>query len=154
MTTRTEANKAMKEEQKSFEYCVNMINSMRNLDVVKNYLQERGITVDFLTKKVNKQLACKAELFKYCNLHEFTAANGETYKAIYRKDKDGNVVEAKWSVWCVLCALDARYKAIQEADKKAKAIKEMKAKEESRAALAAELKAKKGMKKATTKKAA
>ena len=153
MATRMEANKAMKEEQKSFEFCANMICQMRQLPEVKAYLSERAITVDYLTKKENKQLVCKADLFQYCKLHEFTAANGATYKAIYRKDKDGNVVEAKWSVWRVLCAIDARYKAMQEAAKKEKAIKEMKAKEESRASLAAELKAKKGTKK-TTKKAA
>lgn len=141
----------MKDEQKSFDFCVSMIYQMRNLETVKTFLQERGITVSYLTEKKDKQLVCKADLFQYCKLHEFTAANGDTYKAIYRKDKDGNIVQAKWSVWRVLCAIDARYKAKQEAAKKENAIKEMKAKEESRASLAAELKAKKGARKISKK---
>ena len=51
----------------------------------------------------------------YCNLHEFTAKDGSTYKAIYRKDKDGNIVQANWSIWRVLCAIDKMYMAKKEA---------------------------------------
>lgn len=141
-TTRMQANAAMKQEQKSFEFCVNMIYQMRSLPEVKSYLSERSITVDYLTKRVEKQLVCKADLFQYCKLHEFIAANGDKYQAIYRKDKDGKIIEAKWSVWRVLCAIDARYNAIQEKEKKAASIKKIEKAEKSRQALAAELKAK------------
>ena len=92
-TTRMQANAAMKQEQKSFEFCVNMIYQMRSLPEVKSYLSERSITVDYLTKRVEKQLVCKADLFQYCKLHEFIAANGDKYQAIYRKDKDGKRVK-------------------------------------------------------------
>lgn len=116
MTTRIEANAEMKAAQKSFEVCVTMLIAMSSLPKVKSYLAEREITKAYLQKKSEaKTLVCKAELMNYCNLHEFTAKNGKTYKAIYRKDKQGNIVEANWSVWRVLCAIDKMYMAKQEA---------------------------------------
>lgn len=139
MTTRIQANAAMKAEQKSFEMCVTMIIAMASLPDVKNYLSEREVTVSYLSKKsAAKTLVCKAQLMNYCNLHEFTSKNGSTYKAIYRKDKDGNIVEAKWSIWRVLCAIDKMYmekqnaKTIKEAidGKKAIAKAEAKCKQE------------------------
>lgn len=135
MATRIEANKAMKQEMKSFEMCVKMIVTMKNLPDVKAYLNER-VSSTFLTEKTKDgSLACKAELFKFCKLHSFKSSTGVEYKAIFRKDKGGNIVEAKWSIWRVLLAIDARYKAMQEAEKKSVAIAEMKAKEESRTKL-------------------
>jgi len=116
MTTRIQANAAMKAEMKSFEMCVTMLISMASLPDVKKYLSEREITVSYLKEKsAAKTLVCKAQLMNYCNLHEFTAKNGTTYKAIYRKDKQGNIVEANWSIWRVLCAIDKMYVAKQEA---------------------------------------
>lgn len=116
MTTRIQANAAMKAEMKSFEMCVTMLISMASLPDVKKYLSEREITVSYLKEKsAAKTLVCKAQLMNYCNLHEFTAKNGTTYKAICRKDKDGNIVEAKWSIWAVLCAIDKMYTAKKEA---------------------------------------
>ena len=116
MTTRIEANAAMKAEMKSFEMCVTMLISMASLPEVKKYLSEREITVAYLKQKSEaKTLVCKAQLMNYCNLHEFTAKNGTTYKAIYRKDKQGNIVEANWSIWRVLCAIDKMYMAKKEA---------------------------------------
>lgn len=83
---------------------------------VKAYLSEREITVSYLKEKsAAKTLVCKAQLMNYCNLHEFTAKDGSTYKAIYRKDKDGNIVQANWSIWRVLCAIDKMYMAKKEA---------------------------------------
>lgn len=115
MTTRIQANAAMKAEMKSFEMCVTMLISMASLPDVKKYLSEREITVSYLKEKsAAKTLVCKAQLMNYCNLHEFTAKNGTTYKAIYRKDKQGNIVEANWSIWRVLCAIDKMYMAKQE----------------------------------------
>lgn len=131
MTSRIEANRAIKEEMKSFEACVSMLVSMSALPEVKSYLADRSITKEWLTRKVNKALACKAELFGYCKLHTFTAASGQTYQAICRKDKSGEIVEAKWSIWRVLCAIDARYKAQKEQADKDRAIKERAAKEKS-----------------------
>ncbi len=131
MATRIEANKAIKNEMKSFEACVSLLVSMASLPEVKDYLSERAITKEWLTRKENKALACKAELLAYCKLHEFTAANGQTYKAIFRKDKSGQVVEAKWSIWRVLCAIDARHKALKAQADKAAAIKAQAAKEKS-----------------------
>ena len=116
MTTRIQANAAMKAEMKSFEMCVTMLISMASLPDVKKYLSEREITVSYLKEKsAAKTLVCKAQIMNYCNLHEFTAKNGTTYKAIYRKDKQGNIVEANWSIWRVLCAIDKMYVAKQEA---------------------------------------
>lgn len=116
MTTRIQANAAMKAAQKSFEVCVTMIVSMASLPEVKSYLSEREISVSYLKEKsAAKTLVCKAQLMNYCNLHEFTAKDGSTYKAIYRKDKEGNIVEAKWSIWRVLCAIDKMYMAKKEA---------------------------------------
>lgn len=134
MTTRIEANAAIKQEMKSFEACVTMLLSMSGLPAVKAYLSEREITKDYLKKKTTdgKQLFCKAELFHYVNLHEFTASNGSTYKAIFRKDKNGSIVEAKWSIWRVLCAIDKMYTTKREA----KTIKEaVEAKKQSVAAI-------------------
>lgn len=116
MTTRIEANAAIKAEMKSFEMCVTMLISMASLPDVKKYLSEREITVSYLKQKsAAKTLVCKAQLMNYCNLHEFTAKDGSTYKAIYRKDKDGNIVQANWSIWRVLCAIDKMYMAKKEA---------------------------------------
>ena len=116
MTTRIQANAAMKAEQKSFEMCVTMLIAMASLPDVKAYLSEREITVSYLKQKsAAKTLVCKAQLMNYCNLHEFTAKDGSTYKAIYRKDKDGNIVQANWSIWRVLCAIDKMYMAKKEA---------------------------------------
>ena len=116
MTTRIQANSAIKTEMKSFEMCVTMLISMASLPDVKAYLSEREITVSYLKEKsAAKTLVCKAQLMNYCNLHEFTAKDGSTYKAIYRKDKDGNIVQANWSIWRVLCAIDAMVKAKNEA---------------------------------------
>lgn len=116
MTTRIEANAEMKAEMKSFEMCVTMLISMASLPKVKKYLSEREVTLSYLKEKnEDKTLVCKKELMKHCNLHEFTAKNGATYKAICRKDKNGNIVEAKWSIWAVLCAIDKMYTAKKEA---------------------------------------
>lgn len=116
MTTRIQANAAMKAEMKSFEMCVTMLISMASLPDVKKYLSEREITVSYLKQKsAAKTLVCKAQLMNYCNLHEFTAKDGSTYQAIYRKDKDGNIVQANWSIWRVLCAIDKMYMAKKEA---------------------------------------
>lgn len=116
MTTRIEANAAMKAEMKSFEMCVTMLISMASLPDVKKYLSEREITISYLKEKsAAKTLVCKAQLMNYCNLHKFTAKNGTTYKAIYRKDKQGNIVEANWSIWRVLCAIDKMFVAKKEA---------------------------------------
>lgn len=116
MTTRIQANSAIKAEMKSFEMCVTMLISMASLPDVKAYLSEREITVSYLKEKsAAKTLVCKAQLMNYCNLHEFTAKDGSTYKAIYRKDKDGNIVQANWSIWRVLCAIDKMYMAKKEA---------------------------------------
>ena len=116
MTTRIQANAAIKAEMKSFEMCVTMLVSMSALPEVKSYLSERGISVSWFKQRTEaKTLVCKAVLMNYCNLHEFKAANGTTYKAIYRKTKEGEIVEAKWSIWRVLCAIDAMVKAKNEA---------------------------------------
>lgn len=155
MTTRIQANAAIKAEMKSFEMCVSTLLAMRNLPEVKSYLSEREITADYLKKKTTdgKQLFCKVELFHYVNLHEFTAANGTTYKAIFRKDKYGNIVQANWSIWRVLCAIDKMYmakkdkKSIKEAVEakmqQAKAIKQSEEKqqaiEEERASIIAKV---------------
>lgn len=140
MTTKIEANKAIKAEQKSFEFCVSLINQMSTLSEVKNFLSERGITSDFLTNKENKQLTCKAELFKYCKLHEFTATNGEKYKAIFTKNEKWGVREAKWSVWRVLGTIDARHKALGEAIKHETSIKEIEVADKGRKAPIADTK--------------
>ena len=110
MTTRIEANAAMKQEMKSFEMCVKMLVAMADLKDVKAYLKERNVTKDYLKSK-----KCREDLFKVVNTMEFTAKNGSKYQAIYRKDKDGNLVEAKWSIWRVLCAIDKSFVASQEA---------------------------------------
>ena len=116
MVTRIQANAAMKAEMKSFEMCVTMLISMASLPDVKKYLAEREITVAYLKQKsAAKTLVCKAQLMNYCTLYEFTAKNGSTYKAIGRKDKSGKIVEANWSIWRVLCAIDKMYMAKQEA---------------------------------------
>lgn len=116
MITRIEANRAIKDAQKSFEVCASMLVQFSAIcPSVKEYLQERGITKDYLTKKsAAKNLVCKAELMKYVKLHEFPCKNG-TYMDIYQKDKAGNIVPAKWSVWKVMCAIDSMVKAKKEA---------------------------------------
>lgn len=145
MITRIVANRAIKEAQKSFEVCITMLLQYASIcKDVKQYLTERGITKEYLTKKTEaKTLVCKAELFRYVKLYEFTSASGGTYKAIGRMDaKTKTIVEAKWTIWGVMCAIDKMYIAKQEAKtireavegKKAnaKAIEESEAKEEAK----------------------
>lgn len=123
--SRNEVNNTLKKEQKSFEFCVKII--ANSVDpIISKYLSERGLSKTYLTEKgADKVITCKADLMSYCKLHTFTAANGSTYQAIYRTDKAGEKVEAKWSVWRVLCAIDAKYKAESAiAGKKAMVAKE------------------------------
>lgn len=149
MTTRIEVSKAHKEAQKSFEVSVTMLLTFSSIcSTTRDYLKERGITKEYLTKKTqSKTLVCKAELMKYCKLHEFTAKDGSTYKAIYRKDKDGNIVEAKWSVWAVMCAIDnmvkakAEAKTIKEAIEGKKAVAKAEAKAEQEETIREEVRA-------------
>ena len=161
MTTRIQANAAMKAEQKSFEMCVTMLIAMASLPEVKAYLSEREITVSYLKQKsAAKTLVCKAQLMNYCNLHEFTAKDGSTYKAIYRKDKDGNIVQANWSIWRVLCAIDKMYMekmnaaTIKEAIEGKKAVAKAESKAEAEETKRAEVRAEGKASKAAAVKAA
>ena len=161
MTTRIQANAAMKAEQKSFEMCVTMLIAMASLPDVKAYLSEREITVSYLKQKsAAKTLVCKAQLMNYCNLHEFTAKDGSTYKAIYRKDKDGNIVQANWSIWRVLCAIDKMYMekmnaaTIKEAIEGKKAVAKAESKAEAEETKRAEVRAEGKASKAAAVKAA
>lgn len=132
--SKNEVNNVWKEEQKSFEFCAKALAGMNDTKVTK-YLVERGLSKTYLTEKNEKKaLKCKDELLSYSHTATFYSASGEPYTALCRKNREGEIVEAKWSIWALLCAIDKKYKA----ESVKKGVEEMKAKEASIKAIEAE----------------
>lgn len=132
MIKRNEVNAILREEMKSFEFCANYLYMMRKNETISAYFAERGMTADYLRARDKEgRLIAKSELLEFVKTSMFTAKDGSTYRAYARKDKQGNMVQAKWSPWTVLCAIDAKTKAEASAKNMEQAIAYMKAREES-----------------------
>lgn len=124
IVTRTDVTKAIKAERKSFEVAVSELCAMSaHVKEIKKFLAQRGYSISYLKQKSEEgHLVCK-ELMQYLPLYEFTTKDGKsTYKAIYRKGKDGNIVQKNWSIALVLQAMDNRLKEMTGTKNIAKAI--------------------------------
>lgn len=154
MIKRNEVNAVLKEEMESFEFCANYLYMMRKNETVAAYFAERGMTADYLRARDKEgRLIAKSELLEFVKTAMFTAKDGTTYRAYARQDKQGNMVQAKWSPWAVLCAIDAKTKKEASAKNMKDAIAYMKAREESLKSIERE-EAIEAAKKAATKSAA
>ena len=135
-------NNELKEEHKSFSSLVQTLNGKKNSEAMKSYLNTFSLTFEQLTD-IN---FLKTGL-KY---HTFKAANGKEYETICRKNKDGELVPAKWSFWLILTAAAKVRREQLKAAQKAQKMAEKEAKEKSLEAIEKEEKeaAKKQTKKA------
>ena len=155
MIKRNEVNAILREEMKSFEFCANYLYMMRKNETISAYFAERGMTADYLRARDKEgRLIAKSELLEFVKTAMFTAKDGTTYRAYARQDKQGNMVQAKWSPWAVLCAIDAKTKKEASAKNMKDAIAYMKAREESIKSAAAKAKAKAATKVSSTKSSA
>lgn len=124
IVTRTDVNKEIKAARKSFEVAVSVLCAMSShVGKIKRFLAQRGYSISYLKQKNEEgHLVCK-ELMQYLPLYEFTTKDGKnTYKAIYRKDKEGNIVQGTWSINLVMTAMDNRLKEMTGKKTIAKAI--------------------------------
>lgn len=124
IVTTADVNRELKAARKSFEVAVSYFVAMSaHVKSIKEFLKQRGYSISYLKSKDEKgHLVCK-ELMQYLPLADFKTADGKTtYKAIYRKDKEGNVVQANWTIALVMKAMDNRIKEMTGKKNIAKAV--------------------------------
>ena len=116
-------NNRLKDEHKSFTSLVQTLTGLKNSDEMKNYLNNFSLTFEQLT-----DIDFLKSGLKY---HTFKTANGKEYETICRKNKDGEIIPAKWSFWLILTAAAKVRREQLTAIQKAKAKAEKEAKEKS-----------------------
>ena len=122
-------NNVLKEEHKSLSSLIKSMKVKGNSSEMKEFLNTYSLTFEQLTD---------INYFKPgLKMHTFKNADGKEYETICRKNKDGEIVPAKWSFWLILtAAAKVRREQLKAAQKAAKEAKEnsLKAIEEEKAA--------------------
>lgn len=126
---KSELNNVLKEEYKSFSMLCKVLTAKKSSEAMKAFLNqydlkfEQIVDIDYLKKGLN--------------FAKFTASDGvTTFSTICRKNRNGEIVPAKWSFWLILsAAARVRKEEIKEAQKKAwlekeSSLKAMKAEKE------------------------
>ena len=110
-------NNVLKEEHKSLSSLIKSMKVKENSSEMKEFLNTYSLTFAQLTD---------FNFFKSgLKLHTFKSANGKEYETICRKNKDGEIVPAKWSFWLILtAAAKVRREQLKVAQKAAKEAKE------------------------------
>ena len=110
-------NNVLKEEHKSLSSLIKSMKVKENSPEMKEFLNTYSLTFEQLTD---------INFFKSgLKLHTFKTADGKEYETICRKNKDGEIVPAKWSFWLILTAASkVRREQIKDAEKAAKEAKE------------------------------
>ena len=110
-------NNVLKEEHKSLSSLIKSMKVKENSSEMKEFLNTYSLTFEQLTD---------INFFKSgLKLHTFKTADGKEYETICRKNKDGEMVPAKWSFWLILTAASkVRREQLKEAQKAAKEAKE------------------------------
>ena len=110
-------NNVLKEEHKSLSSLIKSMKVKENSPEMKEFLNTYSLTFEQLTD---------INFFKSgLKLHTFKTADGKEYETICRKNKDGEIVPAKWSFWLILTAASkVRREQLKEAQKAAKEAKE------------------------------
>ena len=109
-------NNVLKEEHKSLSSLIKSMKVKENSPEMKEFLNTYSLTFEQLTD---------INFFKSgLKLHTFKTTDGKEYETICRKNKDGEIVPAKWSFWLILTASSKvrreQLKAVQKAEKEAK----------------------------------
>nr|DAL63039.1 MAG TPA_asm: hypothetical protein [Caudoviricetes sp.] len=98
LSTKRALNNECKEEYKSFSVLKKILEGKKNTESMKQYLNaydlkfENLIDIEYLKRGLN--------------MHTFTTQDGKTYETICRKNKDGEIVPAKWSFWLIQTAAE------------------------------------------------
>lgn len=110
-------NNVLKEEHKSLSSLIKSMKVKENSSEMKEFLNAYSLTFEQLTD---------INFFKSgLKLHTFKTSDGKEYETICRKNKDGEIVPAKWSFWLILtAAAKVRREQIAAAEKAAKEAKE------------------------------
>lgn len=110
-------NNVLKEEHKSLSSLIKSMKVKENSSEMKEFLNAYSLTFEQLTD---------INFFKSgLKLHTFKTADGKEYETICRKNKEGEIVPAKWSFWLILtAAAKVRREQIAAAEKAAKEAKE------------------------------
>ena len=110
-------NNVLKEEHKSLSSLIKSMKVKENSPEMKEFLNTYSLTFEQHTD---------INFFKSgLKLHTFKTADGKEYETICRKNKDGEIVPAKWSFWLILTAASkVRREQIKDAKKAAKEAKE------------------------------
>ena len=110
-------NNVLKEEHKSLSSLIKSMKVKENSPEMKEFLNTYSLTFEQLID---------INFFKSgLKLHTFKTADGKEYETICRKNKDGEIVPAKWSFWLILTAASkVRREQIKDAEKAAKEAKE------------------------------
>lgn len=117
MNAKKELNNVLKEEYKSFSALCKVIKAKENTSVMNDFLNAYNLTFE--------NLISMEYLKRGLKFHTFTTSDGTQYETICRKNKDGEIVPAKWSFWLILtAAAKVRKEELKEAQKKAMLAKE------------------------------
>jgi len=109
-------NNILKEEHKSLSSLIKSMKVKENSPEMKEFLNTYSLTFEQLTD---------INFFKSgLKLHTFKTTDGKEYETICRKNKDGEIIPAKWSFWLILTAASKvrreQLKVAQKAEKEAK----------------------------------
>ena len=110
-------NNVLKEEHKSLSSLLKSMKVKENSAEMKEFLNTYSLTFAELTD---------LNFFKSgLKMHTFKTSDGKEYETICRKNKEGEIVPAKWSFWLILTAA-SKVKRLQiaEVQKKQKEAKE------------------------------
>ena len=110
-------NNVLKEEHKSLSSLLKSMKVKENSSEMQAFLNDCSLTFAQLTD---------INFFRSgLNFHTFKTADGKDYETICRKNKNGEIVPAKWSFWLILtAAAKVRREQIKDAEKAAKKAKE------------------------------
>lgn len=103
ISSKRELNNDLKEEYKSFSVLKKILEAKKNTEIMKKYLNNYDLTFE--------KLVDIEYIKKGLDMHTFITADGKSYETICRKNKDGEIVPAKWSFWRILSAAEKVRKA-------------------------------------------
>lgn len=103
-------NNVLKEEYKSLSSLLKVMRVKEQSAEMKEYLNTFSLTFSQLTDLNYFKAGLK--------MHTFKTADGKEYETICRKNKEGEIVPAKWSFWLILtAAAKVRREEIQAMEK-------------------------------------
>ena len=98
LSTKRALNNECKEEYKSFSILKKILEGKKNTESMKQYLNAHDLKFENLIDIEYLKRGLK--------MHTFTTPDGKTYETICRKNKDGEIVPAKWSFWLIQSAAE------------------------------------------------